>query len=195
MEPLLVKPAISKKEAAVKARVMDLPYDEIFEVIRKHEGFRAEPYLDTKKKWTIGIGTLIGDGSDAALAKSPYKNAKLSLQQAEQIAREEMMRKAELAASDDQLGEVFSELSPRMKAQVISGYYRGDIPGSPKTKKLIRERRFEEAAREFLDNDEYRAAKKSGSGVGPRMEEIAKALRDEATRNTFAGAVEARLSR
>jgi GH24 family phage-related lysozyme (muramidase) len=195
MQPLLVKPAISKQQAAVKARVLDLPYDEIFEVIRKHEGFKPKPYRDSKQKWTIGIGTLIGDGSDSALAKSPYKNATLSRQQAEQIAREDMMRKAELAASDGQLGEVFSELSPRLKAQVISGYYRGDVSGSPKTKKLIRERKFAEAASEFLDNEEYREAKRSGSGVGPRMEEIAKALRDEAARSTFTGAVEARLSR
>lgn len=195
MEPLLVKPAVSRKEALTTARVMDLPYDEIFEVIRRHEGFRAKPYRDSVKKWTIGIGTLIGDGSDKALAESPYRNANLTEKQAEEIAREEVVRKAKMAASDDQLGEVFSELSPRLKAQVISGYYRGDLSGSPATKKLIKERRFEEAAKEFLNNEEYRAAKKSGSGVAPRMEEVAKALRDEATRNTFAGAVEARLSR
>lgn len=195
MEPLLVKPAISKKEATATARVMDLPYDEIFEVIRRHEGFRAKPYRDSVNKWTIGIGTLIGDGSDAALAKSPYRNAVLTEKQAEQIAREEVVNKAKMAASDDQLGEAFTTFSPKLKAQIISGYYRGDIAGSPMTKKLIKERRFEEAAKEFLNNEEYRAAKKSGSGVGPRMEEVSKALRDEATRNTFAGAVEARLSR
>lgn len=41
--------------------------------IAKHEGQINYPYKDSLGKWTIGIGHLIGDGSDKALANSGYK--------------------------------------------------------------------------------------------------------------------------
>jgi GH24 family phage-related lysozyme (muramidase) len=195
MEPMLVKPAVSREKAVTKARVLDLPYDEIYTVIRKHEGFRAKPYLDTKKKWTVGVGTLIGDGSDQALAKSPFKGRAINETEARDIAMAEMRSKAELAASDQQLGESFTKMSPKLQAQIISGYYRGDISGSPKTKQLLKSMRFAEAADEFLNNEEYRQAKKSGSGVAARMEEVAEAMREEDRRKGFLSAVEGRLSR
>lgn len=51
----------------------DMTLDEFMEKqISKHEGKKNYPYKDTEGKWTIGIGHLIGDGSDAALAKSGY---------------------------------------------------------------------------------------------------------------------------
>lgn len=40
--------------------------------IAVHEGQVNYPYKDSRGFWTIGIGHLIGDGSDAALAKSGY---------------------------------------------------------------------------------------------------------------------------
>jgi GH24 family phage-related lysozyme (muramidase) len=179
MEPILVKPKVSPKRAQEIARTFDLPMEDIKKLIKRHEGFEGVPYDDGSGNWTIGYGTLIGDGSLAALNASPYKGKTLTEEQALEIAVGDIKRKAELAASDAQLGEVFSEMSPKLKSYVVSSYYRGDLSGSPKTKKLIRERKFAEAADEFLKNDEYLAAKRDRSGVAPRMEETAAALREE----------------
>jgi len=198
MQPVLVKPKVSPQKAGQIARTLDLPMDEISALIKHHEGFKPKPYRDIYKKWTIGYGTLIGDGSDAALESSQFKGRTLSQKEAFDIAMGDIRKKADLAASDSQLGPVFAELSPKLKAHVVSGYYRGDLSGSPKAKQLIRQRKFAEAADEFLDSDEYRAAKKAGTGVAPRMEQTAAALREEAESKKspdFLSAVEKRLSR
>lgn len=58
---------------AEEAQESDMPLNEFMEKqIAKHEGKKNYPYKDTEGKWTIGIGHLIGDGSDKALAKSGY---------------------------------------------------------------------------------------------------------------------------
>lgn len=198
MQPILVKPKVSPQKANQIARTLDVPYEKMFKQLAVKEGFRAKPYRDLYKKWTIGYGTLIGDGSDAAYEASPYKGRTLSEKEAREIAIGDMRKKAELAASDTQIGEVFSELSPELKEQIISGYYRGDVSGSPRTKQLIRERKFAEAAAEFLDNEEYRESKRKKTGIAPRMEETAAALRKEAElrkNQDFLSSVERRLSR
>jgi GH24 family phage-related lysozyme (muramidase)/LysM repeat protein len=40
--------------------------------IAHHEGKKNYPYKDSRGLWTVGIGHLIGDGTDAALAASEY---------------------------------------------------------------------------------------------------------------------------
>ena len=86
-------------------------------------------------------------------------------------------------------------MQPNTQRQLISSFYRGGITGSPKTLEHIRKGEFEKASKEFLDNDEYRAAVKSGSGVAPRMENLSKALLSEANKKTpsFEEAVEQRM--
>jgi hypothetical protein len=52
----------------------------VLELLKDEEGFYNHPYRDPYLKWTVGYGTLIGDGSDEAFAASKYaKEAKLSL--------------------------------------------------------------------------------------------------------------------
>lgn len=69
--------------------------------------------------------------------------------------------------------------SEELRANIISSTYRGSMSGSPKTRMLINAGRFKEAAVEFLNNDEYRKAKASGSGVAQRMERVANAIANE----------------
>lgn len=77
----------------------------------------------------------------------------------------------------------YDNLSPELQVEIAQGWFRGDISGSPKTISLINEGKFEEAAEEFLDNDEYRRAEELGKpGIRPRMEAISAALRAEARR-------------
>lgn len=162
-----------------------------FDVIRKHEGFKPEPYQDTGKKWTIGIGTLIGKGTDADLKASPYYKKKIDENTAKNIALGDINKKIDLTKR--LLGpEVFDSFSPNLQAQIISGAYRGDITGSPKALGFLKEGKFQEAAKEYLDNKEYKMAKASGSGVAKRMEEVAATIAAEKP-NSFADVIEYRL--
>jgi len=74
----------------------------------------------------------------------------------------------------------FNNLSDNLKKNIVSSWYRGSLSGSPKTIKLINEGKFKQAAIEFLNNDEYKKAVKSGSGVAKRMEDVANAIKMEA---------------
>jgi GH24 family phage-related lysozyme (muramidase) len=162
-----------------------------FEVIRKHEGFKPEPYLDTGKKWTVGIGTLIGKGTDADLKASPFYKKKIDENTAKQIALGDINKKIDLTRRLLS-PEVFDSFSQKLQAQIVSGAYRGDITGSPKALGLLKEGKFQEAAKEYLDNKEYKEAKAKGSGVARRMEEVAATIAEE-DMGRFPNAVEARL--
>ena len=59
---------------------------------------------------------------------------------------------------------------------MLSSFYRGGLSGSPKTIELINKGDFKKAAKEFLDNKEYKKSKKEGTGVANRMEELSNAL-------------------
>lgn len=69
--------------------------------------------------------------------------------------------------------------SEELRSNLISSTYRGSMSGSPKTRMLINQGRFKEASREFLNNREYKEAKRTGSGVAQRMERVANAVFNE----------------
>ena len=60
---------------------------------------------------------------------------------------------------------------------MLSSFYRGGLSGSSETIKKINKGDFIGAAKEFLDNKEYKKSKKEGTGVALRMEELSNALR------------------
>ncbi len=166
--------------------------DKAFEVIRRHEGFRPKPYLDTNKNWTVGIGTLIGKGTDADLKASPFFGKEINEATAKNLATRAIAEKITLVKKI--VGpDTFSDFSPELQAHLVSGAYRGDITGSPKALKLLSRNDFAGAAREFLDNEEYRKAKASKSGVAKRMEEMASIIKKEKPMS-FQSAVENRFN-
>tara|TARA_R100001463_G_scaffold2347_3_gene9976 strand:+ start:2541 stop:3968 length:1428 start_codon:yes stop_codon:yes gene_type:complete len=78
----------------------------------------------------------------------------------------------------------FDELSGPLQIEIVQSWFRGGIAGSPNTIRLINEERFEEAAKEFLDHDEYEEAKRLGKksgkrGIVARMEGLSKELKRE----------------
>ena len=187
-------------------------FSKVSSEIEKKEGFVAHPYRDSRGFWTIGFGSLIAR-SDADYKKSPYYTGKITMGKSgiankadlsgksitEETARGMMMEsisnEASRATKESMLGEKFFDLSPDLQDEVISSFYRGGLPQSKKTLGFIREGKFEEAAEEFLDHDEYRAAKKSGSGVATRMEALSSLLREEGRKKaTFSDAVEQGIS-
>jgi GH24 family phage-related lysozyme (muramidase) len=137
------------------------------------EGFRGEAYkpVDTEEYYTIGYGHY---GSNVGRSDT------ITEEQARQLLRQDIEER--LPAIRRNIPD-YDNLSPELQVEIAQGWFRGDISGSPKTIALINEGKFEEAASEFLDNEEYRTAEEQGKpGIISRMEAISAALRAEARR-------------
>ena len=165
---------------------------------RKNREKVRKPYKDHKGKWTIGIGHLIGDGSQKAYEKSEFRNKTLNNKEMLDLARKDSDAKIQRVLA--QFGKQFFDFYPETQIQIVSSYYRGGLPGSPDTLEHIKDNRLDLASKEFLDNDEYRKSVKEGTGVAPRMRKLSDALAVEGRRvgpplsaMTFPEAVEKRL--
>ena len=71
----------------------------------------------------------------------------------------------------------FDSFPIELKIAIVSSWFRGSLGGSPKTMKLVNEGKFKEASVEFLNNQEYKNARKDGkAGIIKRMDATAEAL-------------------
>jgi len=162
------------------APAYDKIYNQAASHIMKNESLPRDPcriYQDNKGNPTIGRGhlvtnntrnifnTLFGDKINFDSIRSGED--KLSLEQINKLFEYDLKRK--IALAQRLVPDLFS-LPDEIQIAIIDGVYRGDLSGSPKTLKLINARNFKEAAREYLDNKEYREAKKEKTGVAKRME-------------------------
>jgi GH24 family phage-related lysozyme (muramidase) len=162
-----------------KARGPDDYMAEARKVVRQNETsgrVYREPYQDSKGHWTIGVGHYI-----APEKLGQFRGRTLSDKQIDELFESDLQKRTTVAKQ--LLGEdVFAQLPTPTKVAVIDGVFRGDLSGSPKALELIRQGRFEEAAVEYLDHNEYRksvASNRAGKphGVAARMERNAEALR------------------
>jgi len=149
-------------------------YSAYIDHIKEKEGRRNKAYKPTTKEnepWTIGYGhtgedvTEDTEWSDAQVDESLIIDIKKRLP----AVREQIPN--------------FDSLPEELRVPMLGSWFRGGLSGSPLTKKLIADGKFELAAEEFLDNKEYRESKtekgfnKGMRGIGTRMEELADALR------------------
>jgi len=141
--------------------------------VKKHEGSKNHLYKDSKNYWTIGIGHLV-----TAQELPRYKNRILTNAEIESIFAKDLADKMHLI--NNKFGTTFNTYSDNLKCAVIDGYFRGDLPGSPKAIELLIKGDFNGAAIEYLNNKEYHHAKASGSGVAARMEQNAAIMKQEA---------------
>ena len=134
------------------------------------EGFEDTAYRATKGEefLTIGYGHY---GPDVK------ENQKVTEQQALDLLYSDIRER--LPAIKESI-PVFDDLSQQLQVEIAQSWFRGGMSGSPKTINLINEGKFEEASREFLDNEEYRTAREKGrAGIIPRMQAVSLALREE----------------
>jgi GH24 family phage-related lysozyme (muramidase) len=76
----------------------------------------------------------------------------------------------------------FDTFSDQLQQALFYEWFRGSLVQSPKTRELINAGEFSKAAKEFLNNDEYRNARKNKrSGVIKHFELTAKLLNKEGT--------------
>ena len=207
----LVRPAPQAAQAAPAAPAFSV--EDALDVITESEGFRDTPYRDPYGYWTVGYGTKIGDGSDEALAQSPYANRR-SISQAHgasnenearniarNMARGTAQEKLGILRNPENLGDSFDGLPRDLQILIVDSAYRGGITGSPNTMRHIREGNLRTASAEFLNNDEYRDALQPDAdapGVAIRMQRLSEALgrlgRERDRNSSFTDAVENRLT-
>jgi len=151
-----------------------IPYGNII----KNEGIRTNIYKDVYGKPTIGVGHLI-----TAESKSLFQqlfgtnvnfNAVISGKQKLTNGQAIQLFKTDLEEHIDRARQSvpgFDKLPQYVKNAIVDGFFRGDLSGSPKTLKLINQGKWEAAAAEYLNNVEYKQAKKKKTGVATRMDE------------------------
>ena len=149
--------------------------DAFINIIKYYEG---KPILKARKP-VKGDPYTIGYGRTRDLKGKPItKDTKITEEEADQMLREDLdtrMKEIKRAYPD------FESYPAELQLQITQSYYRGTLTPkhSPKTRRLINQGKFKEAAKEFLNNEEYRTAKKKGrAGIRDRMEDVAQALKN-----------------
>jgi hypothetical protein len=122
--------------------------------------------------WSIGIGHLI-----TPQEYNFYKNRILSDKEILDLFNKDLNKKIQLAKSH--FGAKFDSFSENLKIAIIDGYFRGDLSGSPRARELLRRGNYQAAAKEYLNNKEYKDALASGSGVAKRMQRNAEIMARE----------------
>jgi len=123
--------------------------------IAMEEGYSKDTYRDTNNVLTSGWGQT-GDNMGLPLDEVALKYAKRT----------------------QKLIPNYNTLPDFVKNRAFDAAYRGTLGQSPMTVNLMNAGQYGDAADEFLNNQEYRDAVISGSGVAARMERTADAFRE-----------------
>jgi GH24 family phage-related lysozyme (muramidase) len=176
---LLSVPGISTSYASSNVKepnVISVTHDRfqqsLFDYIKGNEGSRNKMYIDHKGNNTIGVGHLV---LPSELKK--FENRTLSENEVYELFQRDIASKIQL--SKKLLGNSFDTFSDRLKISIVDGIYRGDLSGSPATIKLLKQRKFKQAAKEYINSKEYRKSKSTGTGVYKRMDKNAAAMFSE----------------
>ena len=163
-------------------KMIDNPYKdpfkrEVFDDILEDEGYRLLSYGDTEGNPTVGIGHLGGDPSATGTGfLGAVDRTFTTPDEATTLAVKDIDEKI-ASARNVLTPPVYDNLSESAKLAVVNMNFRGDLIQSPATVKLIQQGKMEEAAKEFLNNDDYRRSKKAGTGIWKRFEKNAERLR------------------
>ena len=178
---MLTLNALFQPEAPQGPKIDDL-VRQAAQYIAANEGRRNVVYKDSKGLPTVGIGHLVTKDE-----KKQFEGRVLSDVEVDDLFAADLAGKLKVIRR--KLGDSFDTLPRPAQVAVVDGFFRGDMSGSPKALKLLREGKLAEAADEYLDNAEYRASvaqNKAGRphGVAARMERNAAALRAAASAPT-----------
>ena len=172
----------NKYMSAPLEMMVDNPYKdpfkrEVFDDILEDEGYRLLSYGDTEGNPTVGIGHLGGDPSATGTGfLGAVDRTFTTPDEATTLAVKDIDEKI-ASARNVLTPPVYDNLSESAKLAVVNMNFRGDLIQSPTTVKLIQQGKMEEAAKEFLNNDDYRRSKKAGTGIWKRFEKNAERLR------------------
>jgi GH24 family phage-related lysozyme (muramidase) len=171
----------------------------ICKVIKSYESAGNEEkvlrvYKDSKGLPTIGHGHLITKESekifgetfpeeqkkDPGFARNILSGkGKLTTDQADKLLERDVRARLPIVKK---LAPDFENYSPELQAELASETFRGMTGKSPKAMEHLRAGKYEDAAKEYLNAREYRESVKQKSGIAPRMENLAAAIRTEGQR-------------
>ena len=142
--------------------------DAFYDTLEGYEGSSDRIYPDDRGNPTIGIGHLVtpNDNFD--------ENTRLTEQQIRQLFNQDVqhhIRRCEHLIND------FPNLPTYLQTEILASVFRGGLSGSPNTMRLMNAGRWEDAAVEFLNNNEYtRRLRAGGDGVTRRMQNLRDAM-------------------
>lgn len=168
--------------------------DSIADSIHRYESQGADykkisrPFLDHKGNKTLGHGHLITKNTGETLQKVFTDEHKKDPNFHEKVLS------GRQALSNDQMKKLmhhdinirmpglqkripeFHKMPTYLQQELASEHYRGGLGNAKKTIAHINAGRFQEAAHEYLDSDEYREEKPDESGVAKRYDALHQAL-------------------
>ncbi len=171
----------------------------ICQVIKTYESAGNEEkilgvYKDIKGLPTIGHGHLITKESEKIFGETfPEEQkkdpnfarnilggkARLTPEQADKLLERDVKVRLPIVKK---LAPEFESYSPELQAELASETFRGMTGKSPKAMEYLRAGKYEDAAKEYLNAREYRESVKQKSGIAPRMEKLASAIKTEGQR-------------
>lgn len=189
-EPKPVTPAtVSPGAVSGKGEDNDLVETMISDLSVK-EGFVDTKRIDPTQKidektgkpvvqYNIGYGVMLGKDSNEAF-KSIGKTkeeidginngtVKITKADAQDLSRYILKKRYIPTITKLVTPEIWNEMPEYLKKELISEEYRSMISQSTNTTKLIRERKFGEAAKEYLNSKEYTRVEKGGVGARYRL--------------------------
>ena len=124
------------------------------DTVIREEGFVDRVYTDTKGVKTFGVG------QTGKYMGMPFKDVfKIHEDDAKKLIPS------------------YDKLTENAKAAIMSAAYRGDLQQSPTFRKLFNKGDYKKAAKEFLNNKDYRKSLEAGTGVAGRMERVSNIVR------------------
>lgn len=170
----------SKAQVLNKARTFILPNEVFGKNIENPANDRfMSPYKDDVGLWTIGIGHLIGNGSDAA--KNAWVKDRVAAGKTTTITRAEALKmfdsdvKKHYDRAQAKFKGSWDGLSLQLKVVLVDISYRGDLDKAG-TKDFdfvqsIKNGLFKTAAKQYLDHSEYKKRSSvTDDGVVKRMQ-------------------------
>lgn len=142
----------------------------LIDLLIRHEKRMKQIYED-KNGFSIGIGHYITDENKKSgrIYGIDFRNG-LEDKEMDYIFKRDLKAKIDVVRKD--LPD-FDSYPENLQNQLVSSNFRGSFLQSPKTRDLLRARKYKEAATEFLNNDEYRNNPK----IQARMNEVHDAMR------------------
>ena len=169
-------PVVRQATAVTETQTELASINDFTKQIMKDEGkpfLKATKVFDDEKNFTIGYGR-----NNANIKEGDT----ITQEQAEKFLAEDI--KVRLVEIQNLIPN-FATFPKELQIALLSEYFRGSVRQSPKTVKLINQGRYQEAAGEFLDNDEYRDAEKRGRpGIRTRMKRVFDELNKLALKTT-----------
>lgn len=167
----------------------------ICKIIKQYESAGNEEkilsvYKDSKGFDTIGHGHLVTKESPKIFAElniSPdvlTGKTKLTPEQADKLL------KRDVSVRIPKVKKIVPKLetySPELQGELVSEYFRGMLPQSPKAVSLLNQGKYEEAGNEYVKSKEYNESVKQKTGIHKRYDALTNALKKEAARQQSLG--------